>query len=199
MNYLWAGMILLGIVYGAFQGRLPEVSEAALSSAKEAITLCITMTGIMAFWVGLMKIAERAGIIKSAEKKLRPFLRFFFPDIPPEHEANQYLAMNIIANIFGLGWAATPAGMKAMKALEKLEQHFFAGGRTASREMCDFLILNISSLQLIPVSILAYRSQYGSSNPVAVVAPAILATTVGTAVAVLFCKFIHIKQKIQTK
>ncbi len=210
MNYLWAGMILLGIVYGAFQGRLPEVSEAALSSAKEAITLCITMTGIMAFWVGLMKIAERAGIIKSAEKKLRPFLRFFFPDIPPEHEANQYLAMNIIANIFGLGWAATPAGLKAMKALEKLEQergnpeyleekHFFAGGRTASREMCDFLILNISSLQLIPVSILAYRSQYGSSNPVAVVAPAILATTVGTAVAILFCKFIHIKQKIQTK
>lgn len=199
MNYLWAFMILIGIVYGAFQGKMPEVSEAALSSAKEAVTLCITMTGVMAFWVGLMKIAEKAGIIKSAEKKLKPFLRFFFPEIPPEHEANKYLAMNIIANLFGLGWAATPAGLKAMKALGNLERergnpeyleekHFLAGGRTASREMCDFLILNISSLQLIPVNILAYRSQYGSVNPVAVVAPAMIATTVSTAVAILFCK-----------
>ncbi len=199
MNYLWAFMILIGIVYGAFQGKLPEVSEAALSSAKEAITLCITMTGVMAFWVGMMRIAEKSGIIQSAEKKLNPFLRFFFPRIPPEHEANKYLAMNIIANLFGLGWAATPAGLKAMEALGRLEAErgnsefledgtHLTGGRTASREMCDFLILNISSLQLIPVNILAYRSQYGSVNPVAVVAPAMIATTVSTVAAILFCK-----------
>lgn len=196
MNYLWAFMILIGIVYGAYQGRLAEVSEAALSSAKEAVTLCITMMGVMAFWVGLMKIAEKAGIIKSMEKKIAPFLRFFFPQIPPEHDANRYLAMNLIANVFGLGWAATPAGLKAMKELEKLEiergnpEYLQEGktGRTASREMCDFLILNISSLQLIPVNILAYRSQYGSVNPSAIVAPAILATTISTLSAILFCK-----------
>ena len=212
LNYLWGFMLLIGVIYAAITGNLPAVTDAALDSAKEAVTLCITMTGVMAFWVGLMRIGERAGIISAATRHLKPFLRFLFPNLPPEHPANEYIATNMIANIFGLGWAATPAGLKAMEALEDLEEERRKGeivqnerknGRNAGRanpdrrampkgiasnEMCTFLIINISSLQLIPVNIIAYRSQYGSVNPTAIVGPAILATAVSTVTAVIYCK-----------
>ena len=122
MNYLWAGMILIGVSYAAFHGTLPELTSAALSSAQEAVTLCITMTGVMSFWVGLMKIAEKSGMIAGLSKRMNPFLRFLFPQLPKGHPANEYIAMNMIANIFGLGWAATPAGLKGMEALEELEE-----------------------------------------------------------------------------
>lgn len=110
MNYLWGFMIVLGIVYAAITGTLPEVTQAAVDSSKEAVTLCITMIGVMSLWMGLMRIAEKGGIIRSAVKCLKPFLRFLFPGIPKNHLANQYIAENFIANVFGLGWAATPAG-----------------------------------------------------------------------------------------
>lgn len=110
MNYLWGFMIVSGIVYAALTGTLPEVTQAAIDSSKEAVTLCITMVGVMSLWVGLMRIAEKAGMIASAVRWLKPFLRFLFPRIPKEHLANQYIAENMIANVFGLGWAATPAG-----------------------------------------------------------------------------------------
>lgn len=191
MNYLWGIMIITGVVYAAFNGTLPEVTEAALSSAKEAVTLSITMMGIMSFWVGIMRIAENAGIIEGATKKLMPVLHFLFPDIPKGHPANQYIATNMIANIFGLGWAATPAGLKAMEALsdlqkerEKINLHI------ASKEMCIFLIINISSLQLIPVNMIAYRQQYGSVDAAGIIAPAIIATCISTAAAIIFCKVV---------
>lgn len=111
MNYLWGFMIILGIVYAAITGTLPEVTQAAIDSSKEAVTLCITMIGVMSLWMGLMRIAEKGGIIRSAVKCLKPFLRFLFPGIPKNHLANQYIAENFIANVFGLGWAATPAGL----------------------------------------------------------------------------------------
>lgn len=196
MNYLWAFMILTGVVYGAFHGTLPEITTAALNSAKEAVTLCITMLGIMSFWVGMMKIAESSGIIQGASKKLKPVLKFLFPSIPEGHPANKYIATNMIANIFGLGWAATPAGLKAMEALQELNlencrkkgSNKFRGKDIASKEICDFLIINISSLQLIPVNIIAYRSQYGSVNPTEIVGPALVATMISTLAAVVFCK-----------
>jgi len=214
MNYLWGFMITAGIVYAAFNGTLPEVTQAAVDSSKEAVTLCVTMTGVMSLWVGLMRIAEKAGIIQGAVRGLKPFLRFLFPDIPKGHAANQYIAENFIANVFGLGWAATPAGIRAVEELEKLEEERREGkignepdgtagrGRkkrkvpavakgTASNEMCTFLILNISSLQLIPVNMIAYRSQYGSVNPAAIVGPAIVATMVSTLIAIMFCKIIE--------
>jgi spore maturation protein A len=177
-------MILIGILYAAFTGNLPEITSAALDSAKEAITLCITMTGVMSFWVGLMKIAEEAGLIAAATKCLRPFMRFLFPNIPKDHAANEYISTNIIANIFGLGWAATPAGLKAMESLQELNHD----KKRASTEMCTFLIINISSLQLIPVSIIAYRSQYGSADPTRIVGPAIAATIFSVIVGVAFSK-----------
>lgn len=207
MNYLWAGMILVGIIYASFHGTLPEVSEAAINSSKEAVMLCITMLGVMSFWVGLMRIAEKAGIIAQAEKRLGPILRILFPDLPKDHIANRYIATNMIANVFGLGWAATPAGLKAMEALSKLEEERgnvdLGGGKkgrqgavpkgTASNEMCTFLVINISSLQLIPVNVIAYRGQYGSVNPLAVVGPGIVATLCSTLAAVVFCLIMNRK------
>lgn len=198
LNYLWGFMLLIGVVYAAITGNLPAITDAALDSAKEAVTLCITMTGVMAFWVGLMRIAENAGLISAATRKLKPFLRFLFPNLPPEHAANEYIATNMIANVFGLGWAATPAGLKAMEELSKLEEDRREGRISgpvrrrgiASNEMCTFLIINISSLQLIPVNIIAYRAQYGSVNPTAIVGPGIAATAVSTIAAVIYCKII---------
>ena len=204
MNYLWAFMILSGVIFSAFHGTIPAVTGAVLDSAKEAVTLCITMTGVMSFWMGLMRIAERGGVIAGLS-------RFLFPQIPPGHVANEQIAANMIANIFGLGWAATPAGLKAMESLEELEEsrrkemgtENGAAKRkkghqtkpapvprgTANAEMCTFLIMNISSLQLIPVNIIAFRSQYGSVNPAEIIGPAILATVISTITAVIFCKF----------
>lgn len=184
LNYLWGFMILIGIIYAALTGNLTAVTDAALDSAREAVTLCITMVGVMSFWVGLMRIAENSGIISGASKKLNPFLRFMFPSVPADHKANEYISTNMIANIFGLGWAATPAGLKAMEELAKLNHH----SKTASRDMCTFLIINISSLQLIPVNMIAYRSQYGSANPARIVGPAIIATLISTFSGILFAK-----------
>lgn len=196
LNYLWAGMIIVGVVYAAFTGRMPDITNAALDSSKEAIALCITMMGVMSFWVGLMEIADKAGIVKSLSWKMRPLIRFLFPDMPKGHPAEEHITTNIIANVLGLGWAATPAGLKAMDELGKLEEERRRGilpgpvrrRGTASNEMCTFLILNISSLQLIPVNVIAYRSQYGSVNPTAIVGPGILATAVSTGVAVVFVR-----------
>ena len=195
LNGLWAGMILIGIIFGAWNGKMPELTNAALDSSKDAVSLCITMLGVMAFWCGIMEIAEKAGLVKKAAEKLRPVIRFLFPQLPVGNKANEQIAINFIANILGLGWAATPAGLKAMEDLAQLEEKRRQTGYlknvpkdTASNEMCTFLILNISSLQLIPVNMIAYRSQYGSASPAAVVGPAVLATLVSTFAAVVFCR-----------
>lgn len=185
LNYLWAFMIIIGIVYGAFTGNLSAVTDAALESASQAVTLCITMAGAMAFWVGMMRIAENAGLLRTAERRLQPFLRLLFPDIPRNHPANRAIAVNCIANIFGLGWAATPAGLEAMKHLQTLNRQT---PERASNAMCTFLVLNISSLQLIPVNIIAYRSQYGSVNPVSIVGMAVLATSASTVAGIIFSR-----------
>lgn len=200
LNYLWAFMMLVGVLWGAFHGNLNGVTEGALTSAKEAVMLCITMLGIMSFWSGIMEIGRKSGLIERMSHKMGPILRFLFPKIPRDHGAFEYISTNIIANILGLGWAATPAGLKAMEALKELEEERRKGAvperysvkpvpeGTANNEMCTFLIINISSLQLIPVNMIAYRSQYGSLNPMAVVGPALIATLVSTIVGVAVCK-----------
>ena len=196
LNYLWAGMILVGIVFGAFNGKMQDITNAALDSSKEAVTLCITMIGVMAFWTGIMEIASKAGIIRMASERMRPLIKFLFPALPEEHGANEHIATNFIANFLGLGWAATPAGLKAMEELGKLEDDRRAGKAPgparrkgiAGNEMCTFLIINISSLQLIPMNVIAYRSQYGSVNPAGIIGAGIVATMVSTGAAVIFCK-----------
>lgn len=194
LNMLWAGMMAAGIFWAAFHGNMGEVTNGLLDSAKEAVTLGVTMLGIMSFWCGILKIGERAGLIEALTEKMRPVIRFLFPNLPDGHPAGKYIATNMIANMLGLGWAATPAGLKAMEELSDLEeerrrkkQRAVAVG-AASNEMCDFLILNISSLQLIPVNIIAFRTEYGSVTPTAIVGPAILATAISTGAAVLYIK-----------
>ena len=207
LNYIWALMILIGVVYGAFTGKMAEVTNAALDFAGDAVSLCVTMIGVMALWVGLMEIAQKSGLIAKLTRGIQPFISFLFPRIPKGHPAREYIAANLIANVLGLGWACTPAGLKAMEELAKLEEERGTPGytsesvgkggatggekrtgRAASNEMCTFLILNISSLQLIPVNMIAYRSQYGSVNPAGIIAPAIVATFVSTLTAVVYCK-----------
>ena len=205
LNYIWAGMILLGVIYGVCTGQMSALTGGALDSAREAVSLCITMAGVMALWMGLMEIAQESGMITKMTKGIRPFLKFMFPRLPEDHPAGEYIATNLIANVLGLGWACTPAGLKAMEQLAELEEQrreqlgpkvrqgmedrrYGSGATAASNEMCTFLILNVSSLQLIPVNMIAYRSQYGSANPSMITGPAILATTISTLVAVIFCK-----------
>ena len=223
LNYIWAFMIMVGVIYGAMAGKMADVTNAALDSVGDAVSLCITMIGVMALWVGLMEIAQKSGLIAKMTKGIQPFISFLFPRIPEGHPAREYISTNLIANVLGLGWACTPAGLKAMEALAQLEKErgnpaYLCEGtdkgigrqdgaspsavkgrgsceRIASREMCTFLILNISSLQLIPVNMIAYRQQYGSVNPAGIIAPAIVATFFSTLTAVIYCKIMNRKQK----
>ena len=203
MTYLWAGMILLGVLYGTVTGNLQAVTEAAVSSSKEAVTLCISMAGITAMWTGIMKIAENTGLVEALSGKMRPILKFLFPDISPDSRAGNYIALNFLSNILGLNWASTSSGLMAFRELDKINrEECVKYGKTkkraphiASPAMCTFLIINVSSLQLIPMNMIAYRAQYGSPQPAAIVGPAMLATGVSTAAAVVFCKFVNRKRR----
>ena len=193
LNYLWAGMTLTGILWGALHGQMTAVTDGAIQASKEAVTLCITMLGVMTLWTGVLEIGHRSGLVDQLARKMGPVLTFLFPRLDPDGEARKQISVNMIANILGLGWAATPAGLKAMEELKKVEEERGKGGAarqegTASNEMCTFLIINISSLQLIPMNMIAYRSQYGSVNPTAIVGPALAATFISTVVAVIFCR-----------
>ena len=201
MNYLWGGMLIVGIIYGALTGNLNEVTNGAINASKEAVSLAIALLGVTAMWSGLMEIASGAGIIDWMTRKIRPILRFLFPRITDGHPALEAISVNMIANFFGLGAAATPAGLRAMEELEGLEEERRKKGcgvsrGTANREMCTFLIVNISSLQLIPVNVIAYRGQYGSVNPTAIVGPAIAATAVSTLAGVVFCKVMDKRREV---
>lgn len=197
-------MILAGLGAGIVTGQVEAVSNARIDSAGEAVNMAVTMLGIMSMWTGLIEVARQAGLLDRMTRGLRPVLSFLFPRIPQEHRVNEYLTANILANILGLGWAATPMGLKAMAELAPLERQRLAERKRqetgeqadpnkitltrASDEMCTFLVLNISSLQVIPVSVIAYRAQYGAVNPAAIVVPGLIATTVSTAAAVVFCR-----------
>ena len=221
LNYIWAFMIIAGVVWAVLHGNAAAVTQGLLDSAADAVSLCVTMLGVVSLWTGILKIGERSGLIDRLAQRLGPVLRFLFPDLPEDHPARRSIAVNMIANVLGLGWAATPAGLQAMKELAELEEERRAAppessaGRntaakrgavwrkpekgaappgTASREMCTFLIINISSLQLIPVNMIAYRSQYGSAAPAAIVGPAAAATAVSTLAAVLFCRAMNSKK-----
>ena len=193
LNYLWAGMTLTGILWGALRGQMTAVTDGAIQASKEAVTLCITMLGVMTLWTGVLEIGHRSGLVDQLARRMGPVLTFLFPRLDPDGEARKQISVNMIATILGLGWAATPAGLKAMEELKKVEEERGMGGAarqegTASNEMCTFLIINISSLQLIPMNMIAYRSQYGSVNPTAIVGPALAATFISTVVAVIFCR-----------
>ena len=211
LNYLWAGMTLTGILWGALHGQMTAVTDGAIQASKEAVTLCITMLGVMTLWTGVLEIGHRSGLVDQLAGRMGPILTFLFPRLDPDGKARKQISVNVTANILGLGWAATPAGLKAMEELKKVEEERRKGGAarqkdtpgqedtagqraaarqagTASNEMCTFLIINISSLQLIPMNMIVYRSQYGSVNPTAIAGPALAAAFISTVVAVIFCR-----------
>ena len=205
LNYIWSFLIIAGIIFASFTGNIESLGDCVITSAKDALDLLILMAGVVSMWNGFLTIAEESGLVKYLSYKMKPFLWFLFPNIPKDHIANDYICANFIANILGLGWACTPTGLQAMKALKELEQerqkkHRFTHTNlsenhpvtlqtdTASDEMCTFLILNISSLQIIPMNMIAYRAQYGSPAPMAVIAPGLISTTLTTIIAVIICK-----------
>ena len=174
-----------GILTGAFLGRMDMVTGAILSGGRSAVELALAMAGVISVWSGVLKIAERGGMIDRLAARLTPLMDFLFPSVPRLHPARKYIATNFVANFLGLGWAATPAGLMAMKELQRLNRE--ERGR-ASGAMCMFLTVNMTSLQLVTMNILAYRMEYGSQNPAEIIGVGIAATMLTTLVGTLAAK-----------
>jgi len=179
--------MVISLVVGAINGQLEAVTKAAVEYAGVAVDISLGLIGIMAFWLGMMKIAEEGGIIRLLSRAIRPIAKFLFPDIPPEHPAIGSMLMNIIANWLGLGNAATPLGLKAMKELQKLNK----SKDTATNAMVVFLALNTASITFIPMTVIAVRSKLGSSNPFEIISTAVFASTCATIAAVTAAKLIQ--------
>jgi len=189
VNIIWASMAIIGILYAMINGTMEDVNKAVFESASEAVTLSIGLISVLVFWLGIMRVAEKAGILKGLAKLFRPIISRLFPEIPKDHPAMGYILSNITANIFGLGNAATPMGIKAMEQMKQL-----SGTDTASRSMITFLAINTSGLTLIPATVIAIRMQYNSVSPTEIVGTTIIASLVTTICAVLIDRFYHYKR-----
>lgn len=187
LNVIWGFFLIGGILTGAFLGRMDLVTNAVIDGGRNAVELAFTMAGVVAVWSGILKIAEKGGMIDALAEKMEPFLDFLFPEVPRGHAARRYISANFAANFLGLGWAATPTGLLAMEELAKLN------GKTgrASNAMCMFLVVNMSSLQLVTVNILAYRAEYGSAAPAEIMGAGIAATLGTTLVGILLAKILE--------
>lgn len=194
LNILWACLLIFGIITAAFTGNLEAVNNSILESTQDAVELLIVMTGIISMWNGILTIAQESGLTRRLTNYMRPLIHLLFPRLPITHPAVDYICANFIANILGLGWACTPTGLAAMKHLKQLQQQRGRSPDVTSEEMCTFLVLNISSLQLIPMNMIAYRSKYGSLTPFAVIGPALLATTITTLLACMLCKLFQARK-----
>lgn len=186
VNYIWAFMAIIGIIYAMFNGTMNEVNEALFSSAQEAVKLTFSLISVLVFWLGMMKVAEEANILKAITKLFRPIVERLFPELPKDHPAVGYILANLTANMFGLGSAATPIGLKAMEEMKKL-----SNSKTASRSMITFLALNTSGLTLIPTTVIAIRMQYGSISPTEIVGTTLLASLCSTIAAILFDRLFY--------
>jgi len=194
INIIWACMAIIGIVFAMVNGTIEEVNQAIIESASDAVTLSIGLISILVFWLGMMKIAEEAGILRLITKALRPLFRRIFPEIPKDHPAMGYILSNFTANFFGLGNAATPLGIKAMQEMKKLEN-----SDTASRSMITFLAINTSSLTLIPTTVIAIRMQYNSVSPTEIVGTTIIASLAGLISALLIDRYYYKKESRRKK
>jgi spore maturation protein A len=176
LNIIWLGIIMISVVFGIITGRVHEVVLSVTSSAKLAFDIAMSMAGMMTLWLGIMQIAQDSGLVKTITRVISPLLKRLFPDIPLNHPAFGAITLNITANILGLANAATPFGIKAMEELEKLNP--FPG--EATNAMCMFTVINTSSVQLIPVSAIAFLSAAGASNPTSIIFSGFLATICST-------------------
>jgi spore maturation protein SpmA len=185
LNYIWLALVLLAVAIGGWNDRLKDVTDGAFDGAKTAVTIALGLIGIMALWLGVMRLAERAGLVQRIARGLRPVMRRLFPEVPPEHPAMGSMLMNMAANMLGLGNAATPLGLRAMRDLETLNPR----PGVATNAMCTFLAINTSSVQLIPATAIAILAASGSTRPTAIVGTALLATLCAATVAIVSVKF----------
>ena len=187
MSKVWFFMIIFGVITALYTGNIDIVNTVILQDAQEAVLFAIGLTGIMSVWLGLMNIAKKSGLINSFSRLINPITRLLFPDVPPNHPAISAIMMNMVANMFGAGNSATALGLKAMEELQSLNK----SKETASNAMCMFLVINMSSIQLIPLNVLKLRADAGSILPAEIIAPALMATTVSTITGIIACRLME--------
>lgn len=194
VNAIWGFMIITGIIAAAAQGKIDVITQAAFDGAKTGVTVSFGLISLLVLWLGLMKIAEDSGLLQKIAFLLRPVVKFLFPDVPKGHPAIGYILSNMTANLFGLGSAATPMGLKAMQELQKLNPE----KDKASPAMCTLLAMNTSGLTIIPMTIIGYRVTYGSVNPAEIVGTTLFATIIATLVAVFFDRYFRNREQAKS-
>ncbi|WP_010284334.1 nucleoside recognition domain-containing protein [Bacillus timonensis] len=190
VNIIWVAMTVIGIIFAVVNGTISEVNEAIFKGASEAVTICIGLISVLVFWLGLMRIAQEAGLLEKLSKLFRPIVSRLFPEVPVNHPAMGYMLSNMIANMFGLGNAATPMGIKAMEQLKELND----GKTSASRSMITFLAINTASVTLIPTTVIAIRMTYKSANPTEIVGPTLIVTVTSAIGAVLIDRYFYYRR-----
>ncbi|HEX9160626.1 MAG TPA: nucleoside recognition domain-containing protein [Thermoanaerobaculia bacterium] len=187
LNYIWFALMAIALLVAIFTGTAPAVTKGAIDSAKTAVDISLGLIGIMTLWLGIMRVAEKAGLISLLGRMLRPIARLLFPEIPPDHPAIGAMILNVAANMLGLSNAATPMGIKAMEELQELNDE----KETATNAMVTFMALNTSGFQLIPATIIGVLAAAGAKNPTAIIMPTIIASLAGTITAVIASKILQ--------
>ena len=190
VNIIWMLMLIIGIVFAAINGNMAAVNEAVFKGAQDAVTICIGLISILVFWLGLMRIAQASGLLDGLARILKPIATRLFPEVPSNHPAMGYILSNMTANMFGLGNAATPMGIKAMEQLKKLNNN----KDTASRSMITLLAINTASITLIPTTVISIRMNYGSVNPTEIVGTTLIATACSTLAAIFIDRFFYYRR-----
>lgn len=193
MNVIWVVLIVISVLVAGLSGSMEAVTSAALDSAKTSVELALGLVGVMALWLGIMRVAEEAGLVRLIARLLRPLLKVVFPEVPPDHPAMGSMLSNIAANILGLGNSATALGLRAMKDLQELNRT----KHTATNSMATFLAINTSSVTIIPATVIAIRVSSGATSPADIIGPTILATSVSTIVAVLVSRWLQKFSKVE--
>jgi spore maturation protein A len=195
INIIWVLLTVIGILFAMINGTMEEVNEAVFKGASEAVTLCIGLISVLVFWLGMMKIAEHAGLLEKLSQLFRPFVKRLFPEVPTNHPAMGYILSNMMANLFGLGNAATPLGIKAMEQLKVLN----GGKDDASRSMITFLVINTASVTLIPTTVIAIRMNYDAASPTDIVGPTLLATCLSAITALIIDRLFYYRRSRKRK
>lgn len=187
MNRIWPWLIGISIVTGVILGKVEEMTTCIFDSAKSAIETCLNILGMICLWSGFMNIAEKAGILEKTKKITYPIIKLLFPNVSKDSKAISHISMNMTANMIGLGNIATPMGMKAMEELQKENKD----KTKLSKSMMTLLVLNMSSIQLIPTTVIALRASYGSHNPAEIVFPVLIASFVAVAVGLIIVRVFY--------
>lgn len=190
VNIIWMAMLIIGIIFAAINGKMDAVNEAIFKGAQDAVTICIGLISILVFWLGLMRIAQASGLLEGLAKFMKPIATRIFPEVPSNHPAMGYILSNMTANLFGLGNAATPMGIKAMEQLKVLNDN----KDSASRSMITLLAINTASITLIPTTVISIRMNYGSVNPTEIVGTTLMATACSTLAAIMIDRFFYYRR-----